>query len=189
VWAVAEKSSATMANRIPPEVDGIQVNFCKNPSCANYGVPARSTVHRGDSGGGKVQDGYTLTSASAITPLLRCHGCGEQPPINSNTAILEERTRFLAALNPRKEPSCPDETCAHHGAPVSAGTMFYQSFGLTHSGSRRYRCKACQKTFAVGNSTTGHTVLKHHLPFSENRPPRTWMATRCDGPDGGDPGG
>lgn len=162
---MAEKSSARKADRIPPEAGGIQVNFCKNPGCANYGVPARSTVRRG--GSGKIQDGYELTSASAITPLLRCHGCGEQPPIKSNTAILEERTRFLAALSPRKEPSCPDETCAHHGAPVSAGTTFYQSFGLTHSGSRRYRCKACKKTFAVGKSTTGHKAPhKHRILFS-----------------------
>jgi hypothetical protein len=119
------------------EVGGIQVNFCKNPGCANYGVPARSTIRRGGTGGGRVQDGYELTSASAMTPLLRCHGCGEQPPIKSNIAILEKRTRFRGALSPRKEPSCPDETCAHHGAPVSAGIKFYQSFGLTHSGSRR----------------------------------------------------
>jgi transposase-like protein len=155
VWAMAEKCSAGMANRIPPEADGIQVNFCKNPGCANYGVAARSTIRRGGAGG-KVQDGYELNSASAITPLLSCHGCGEQPPIKSNAAILEERTRFLAALTPCKAPSCRDETCAHHGVPVSAGTAFYQSFGLTHSGSRRYRCKACKKTFAVGKSTTGH---------------------------------
>ena len=25
--------------KIPPEIDGVQVNFCKNPACANYGVP------------------------------------------------------------------------------------------------------------------------------------------------------
>ena len=121
MWAVAEKSSARKADRIPPEAGGIQVNFCKNPGCTNYGVPARSTVRRGGTGGGKVQDGYALTSASAITPLLRCHVCGERPPIKSNIAILDERTRFLAALSPREEPSCPDETCAHHGAPVSNG--------------------------------------------------------------------
>ena len=83
---MAEKSFARKADRIPPEAGGIQVNFCKNPGCANYGVPARSTIRRGGStGGGKVQDSYELTSASAITPLLRCHGCSEQPPIKINT--------------------------------------------------------------------------------------------------------
>jgi len=190
---VAEKSSARKADRIPPVAGGIQVNFCKNPGCANYGVPAQSTVR----GGGTVQDGYELTSASAMTPLLRCRGCGEQPPIKSNTAILEERTRFLAALNPRKEPSCPDETCAHHGAPVSAGTTFYQSFGLTHSGSRRYRCKACKKTFAVGKSTTGHkaphknrtifSLLMNKSPMrrisTDSRAGRTWYGYSAYNPE------
>ncbi|MFO1207550.1 MAG: hypothetical protein U1E63_17805, partial [Burkholderiales bacterium] len=32
----------------------------------------------------------------------------------------------------------------------------YQGFGVTRAGSRRYRCKVCGKTFAVGKSTTGH---------------------------------
>jgi hypothetical protein len=57
---VAEKSSAGKACRIPPEAGGIQVNFCKNPSCANDGVPARLSIRRGGTGGGKVQDGYAL---------------------------------------------------------------------------------------------------------------------------------
>jgi hypothetical protein len=26
--------------RIPLEVAGVQVNFCENPSCSNFGVPA-----------------------------------------------------------------------------------------------------------------------------------------------------
>ena len=26
-------------SRIPPSVDGIQVNFCKNPTCRTFGVP------------------------------------------------------------------------------------------------------------------------------------------------------
>jgi hypothetical protein len=67
---VAEKSSAGKACRISPEAGGIQVNFCKNPSCANDGVPARLSIRRGGTGGGKVQDGYALTSASAMTPRL-----------------------------------------------------------------------------------------------------------------------
>ena len=49
---MAEKSSARKADRIPPEAGGIQVNVCKNPGCANYGVPARPTVRRGGTGGG-----------------------------------------------------------------------------------------------------------------------------------------
>lgn len=50
--------------------------------------------------------------------------------------------------------------------PVSHGDA-YQSFGLTKSGSQRYRCKLCRKTFAVGKSTTGHKQPhKNRLIFS-----------------------
>lgn len=62
------------------------------------------------------------------------------------------------------EPSCPDESCANHGVPVGKG---YQSIGLTKSGSRRYRCNLCKKTFSVGKSTTGHKQPhKNRLIFS-----------------------
>ena len=39
---------------------------------------------------------------------------------------------------------------------MDVGRDHYQGYGVTHSGSQRYRCKACGKTFAVGKSTTGH---------------------------------
>jgi hypothetical protein len=29
--------------RVPPAADEIQVNFCRNPCCANFGVPAQIT--------------------------------------------------------------------------------------------------------------------------------------------------
>ena len=34
----AASLTATPA-KIPLEIDGIQINFCKNPTCANHGVP------------------------------------------------------------------------------------------------------------------------------------------------------
>lgn len=49
--------------------------------------------------------------------------------------------------------SCPDEACANHGIDVKAGKRFYRKFGTTESGSTRYLCKACNKTFSVGKST------------------------------------
>jgi transposase-like protein len=40
--------------------------------------------------------------------------------------------------------------------PITTDPHPYQSFGRTRSGSRRYRCKACRGTFAIGRATTGH---------------------------------
>lgn len=152
---------------MPSEVDGIQVNFCKNPACANYGVPPREAVLRGQAAHGAPQDSYILAAAGTTIPVMRCRLCHEFPPIKSNLGIAEERRRFLFDLAGALEARCPDPACANHSVPVSTGTGGYQGFGHTRSGSRRYRCKACGKTFAVGKSTTGHKQPhKNRLMFS-----------------------
>lgn len=110
-----------------------------------------------------LQDSYIVQAAGGI-PVLHCRVCGENPPVKSNTAIAEERARYLKDLAIAPEPSCPDESCSNHTIPVGKG---YQSIGLTKSGSRRYRCNVCKKTFSVGKSTTGHKQPhKNRLIFS-----------------------
>jgi hypothetical protein len=42
-----KKSSGGSKPRIPLEHGGIQVNFCKNPNCENYAIPAAQTTGRG----------------------------------------------------------------------------------------------------------------------------------------------
>ncbi len=156
------KSSAEKASRIPVEIDGIQVNFCKNPACSNYGVLPKASIERGR--GKSNQDTYLIQAHGANLPSILCRVCGEQPRIKSNQAVAEERARFLKELVVAPEPSCPNESCANHGVPVGKG---YQSIGLSHSGSRRYRCNLCKKTFSVGKSTTGHKQPhKNRLIFS-----------------------
>jgi len=112
-------------------------------------------VARGSAAHGGVQDSYILGVASTI-PVLHCRVCGEFPPLKSNVGIVEERNRLLQVVQARPGRSCPVPTCASHGVPVDDAAGAYQGFGTTRSGSRRYRCKACGKTFAVGKSTTGH---------------------------------
>ena len=61
--------------RIPAEASHIQINFCKNPTCGNYGVLPRVAVTRGS---GLLQDSYVITSGHAQrVPLLHCRLCGE----------------------------------------------------------------------------------------------------------------
>lgn len=146
---------------MPAEADGIQVNFCKNPACQNYGIPALD-----NSGGKPKDDGYIVTGGGSSLPVLKCKICGEFPPIKSNAAISEERARLLNDLTVAPEPACPDDSCRNHTIPVGSKGD-YQSFGMTKSGSRRYRCNACNKTFSVGKSTTGHKQPhKNRLIFS-----------------------
>lgn len=147
----------------------------------------KQVVVRGTAAHGTLQDTYTIQSAGAGTPVLKCRLCNEFPPIKSNQAIAEERDRYLAILAEPSAPSCPDTACSNHAVPV--GTKdHYQSFGLTSSGSRRYRCKVCSKTFAVGKSTTGHKAPhKNRMIFSllMNKSPMRRICEVADiGPEG-----
>lgn len=135
---------------MPGSVDGVQINFCKNPACANYGVPPKPVVARGPVIHGASPDTYIISGGAGL-PVMGCRICGEYPPVKSNQAVAEEQSRFLSVLAERPVPSCPDTACVNHGVPIGKG---YQSIGLSKSGSHRYRCNACKKTFSVGKSTT-----------------------------------
>jgi transposase-like protein len=139
-------------------VDGIQTNFCKNPVCENFGVPASTDRQpRGRSANKGNRDNYKLArgGANKVTQLVCLH-CGETPPVKSNQAIAEEVKRIGRYLQPLiPEASCPNSECKNHEIAISKGKQFYQAFGKTKSGSPRYRCKACHKTFSVKRPTTG----------------------------------
>lgn len=136
--------------RIPEAFNGIQVNYCKNPTCANFGVPALNPVP----GRKNVNDGYNSTGGSTSSQVIKCKICDELPTLKSNQGISEELTRMLAELSPEPAPSCSDTKCAHHGIPVGSGKGYYQSYGMTHSGSKRYLCNSCKKTFTVSVKST-----------------------------------
>ena len=140
--------------RVPLEVDGIQVNFCKNPRCPNYGVPASTEKQpRGRGARERGRDDYQVKGSGYSenrpgTPTVACLLCKENPPIKSNQGVWEERERMAAYLA-TAEPSCPNESCANHGVGVSHKKGHYQGFGTTAAGSPRYRCLVCRRTFAV----------------------------------------
>lgn len=136
--------------RIPLEENGIQVNFCKNPSCTNFGIPASQTLLRGILG---QANPYTVVAAGAGYPHLRCNACREHIPIKSNLGVVEEIQRLQKEIAGPAEPSCP-RRCVNNGKPVSAGKAFYSSFGKTAIGSPRWKCKACTNTFSVALKST-----------------------------------
>lgn len=132
--------------RVPPEHNGIQINFCKNPECENYGIPAEvSGKHKWG------VDRYKLIGSGKDTPVIQCKACGECIPVKSNQGVSEELERMQAVLDIPIQ-SCPCEACSNHTVPISTPKA-YQSFGKTKAGSARYRCKVCMKTFAVGSAT------------------------------------
>jgi len=141
--------------RIPEAVAGIQVNFCKQPSCRNFGIPASmKTQPRGRYAHlATERDTYKLTGSKRKTALI-CHHCKEETIVKSNMAIKEEYDRLTAYLSESSAiVSCPNEECPNHLISIGAEKRNYQAFGTTHSGSTRYRCKSCGKTFSVGKPT------------------------------------
>ena len=53
-------------------------------------------------------------------------------------------------------PSCVTPDCVNKGLPQHLAPKAYISFGKTAAGDPRYQCKACRKTFSVGNPTRRH---------------------------------
>lgn len=118
---------------------------------------------------------------------MHCCVCNENPPPKSNLGIAEERARFLKDLAVEPNPSCPNDSCLNHTVPVGIKGS-YQSIGLTKSGSRRYRCVLCKKTFSVGKSTLRQKQPhKNRLIFSllMNKSPFRRICEVADiGPEG-----
>ena len=148
--------------RIPEPSGDIQVNFCKNPKCPNFGVPASPDKQpRGPGAADKNRDSYTISGSKGsarFSPSLKCNTCNESPPLKSNRAIAEELQRMSLYLS-EKPTTCPNSKCTNHQLDVKAGKAYYSFFGKTKSGSQRYMCKSCQTTFSVGSST-----IRQRLP-------------------------
>ena len=144
---------------MPGAVAGIQINFCKNPICANFGVPVAATSTRGP---GAV-NAYTVVASGKGLPAARCNHCGEHFPLKSNQGVFEEFWRLHTATAP--QPSCPELLCANHRVPMTTPGV-YQSFGATALGSQRYRCKACGKTFSV--KPGGLNPIRHQVQSDRN---------------------
>jgi transposase-like protein len=80
--------------------------------------------------------------------------------MKSNAGISEEISRITTYLVSEPAPSCPSAACYNHGIPVSAGVRHYYAYGKADSGSKRYKCRECGKTFSVAQRST----LRQRLP-------------------------
>lgn len=88
----AGKSLTKWPWRFPPGVGGIQVNHCKNPKCANFGVPPSNERKRNrsaQSSSPPLPGDYIVTATGKNSPALKCLLCQEIFPMQSNLAIVE----------------------------------------------------------------------------------------------------
>ena len=144
--------------RFPAPADGVQVNFCKNVSCEAFGVP--ETLHRvRRSKFSLPAAGDYIRGGEADRVRMVCALCGSKNPLRSNAAIVEERRRLNQSSFYTEAPGCPNETCDNHGFPVPEAGR-YARFGKTKSGTARWRCNGCKKTF----SEKGKPLLRQRMP-------------------------
>lgn len=157
-------SSGLRKHRIPPDIDGIQVNFCKKPTCKNYGIPASQRISRGRNA---IKDNYKVVASGKGLPVLKCHECGEHLPMKSNSGIAEDLQRLSNYLVPPPEPRCSNTSCPNHQVGLHSSPSNYIAFGKTATGAQRYRCKQCGKTLTISKSTSRQRVPhKNRLVFS-----------------------
>ena len=164
---VKKKSSLSIVGgpgRFPPTAAGIQVNHCKNPRCANFGVPPKPDATPPGRGrkpktAPAPEPGDYLSIQVKGVPYLKCQLCRESIPLQSNLAIAEELLRISAYLEP-PAPACPNEACPNFGMPASPAVS-YARFGVNAHGTPRYRCGECRKVFAFGGKSTKRQRKTH----------------------------
>lgn len=152
---------AKWPHRFPPTAAGIQVNHCKNPKCANFGVPPKPVAGRGAAStrASAVGPGdYTVVATGKDLPALKCRLCGEVTPMQSNLAIVEEMLRISAYLEPVL-PRCPNDACPLSSAPPAPENV--TRFGANAHGTPRFKCVGCRKTFSFGGRSTKRQRRTH----------------------------
>lgn len=153
--------------RVPVEVDGIQVNFCKNPNCANFGIPASTGKQpRGPGAQSRGRDSYRVAGGSYSnnrqgSPAITCLKCNEAPPIKSNQGVCEEKVRISSYLEV-VEPSCLNSVCPNFNIGISESKGRYRRHSTTAAGSPRFLCLACKKTFSINISKPAKNHLLPH---------------------------
>ena len=149
---------------LPPPVGSINVNFCKNPACANFGIPAVIQKHRHTKGTALATTpgtAYRLVANGKNRPSVRCGLCNESFSIKSNQAVAEELTRFSQYLNPSEPLCCDTVGCANGVVPVETKGAYYRH-GQTAVGAKRYRCRLCSGTVSSGGKALKRQRITHH---------------------------
>jgi hypothetical protein len=129
--------------RIPPTVEGVQLNCCRNALCEAFGLPPLEGVKRWTRGG----DRYLIIGLEAGA-TIKCRACGEHTTMVSNHAVVQERDRLLGLMALPRMGACRNAQCAHHDQDVGQFPQHYQAFGRTAVGTQRFRCRGCSKTFS-----------------------------------------
>lgn len=158
---MSQNTQSTPATpRVPLAAHGVDVNFCRNPKCQNFGTPIPQFASRGPG----ADNPYTVVANGKNIPAARCNACGETITLKSNVGVVEEAWRILSTHFPHA--TCPEPLCGNHRVPVHLKGA-YHAIGTTKLGSRRYRCLECKGSFSV--KPEGINPIRNQRQSDKNR--------------------
>jgi len=146
----------TLGEVLPPLVDGLQVNFCRNPECANFGVPpsAMAAQYRRHTQPGD----YILDPGGREGVKIRCLLCNRVSTLVSNAGLALEIERLRTANGLLRPDSCPEGSCENRRFPVAQHPERYYRHGRTRSGTQRWRCRQCRSTLTLTENPRAQTA-------------------------------
>jgi len=121
------------AYKHPTSNNYVQLNFCKNPECNNFGVPAKNSKKKPD---GTLKRGlgneYKLSPINGKSEyMLTCKLCGQATQLINNRAFTNEQIR-INNIGKQKEPCCPNT-----GNPNDAYGLRYELVTVVDNYGRR----------------------------------------------------
>jgi len=158
--------------RIPPtselklsiaHTQSLQVNFCKNPNCDNFGIPAKEEhIKPGPNPNGDFHYKVTNTKKGRV-PAILCKSCKEKIPIKSNSGISAEFKRITQPiLSTTEKLACKTTSCSNFQCSVGEYPERYSKAGV-HSvtGQQLYICKSCKKRLLVSEPARIHKKTRY----------------------------
>lgn len=145
---VAKAIPIPRAYKHPETGNYVQLNFCKNPQCKNFGVPAKNPKKLPD---GKPKRGlgndYRLGHIKDKKEyVLICKLCGQSTQLVSNRAYANEQVR-LSKIGILKEPACPNtgNSKEAYGVRYEKVTVLDDSGNKTVKKIKKPPCKNSKK--------------------------------------------
>lgn len=149
-------SKKSFQERIPKEHKGIQLNFCRTPTCENFGVSEDEyelNLHEKDkiaTQGKRSARLYTISGVGKDESALRCKVCATERKhdpfrrqifhqIKSNKAA-HEQFGLISRYLDTPDIECPNEDCPSHTENLVSKV---KKAGKTAAGAQRYRCGHC----------------------------------------------
>ncbi len=148
---ISSTETCNLERRLPLPFEGMDLNFCRNPQCAGYGVPPDPYKRPAGTEETTLSMPRGAVSGKQHEEFFKCPTCNKTSRIKNNRAIVEEYKRLthLQEFDPTA-PSCRTEGCFAQGMTPDKTPEFYRRFGKTAKGDPRFQCRICAKTFSIG---------------------------------------